>query len=32
MNYKGLIIEMVEKIKEERKLRLIYMFIKNLMN
>jgi len=31
MNYKGLIIEMVEKIKEEKKLRLIYLFIKNLM-
>lgn len=31
MNYKGLIIEMVQKIKEEKKLRLIYVFIKNLM-
>ena len=30
MNYKGLIVEMLEKIKDERTLRLIYVFIKNL--
>lgn len=31
MNYKGLIVEMLEKIKDERTLRLIYVFIKNLI-
>lgn len=31
MNYKGLIMEMLRQIKDERKLRLIYVFIKNLI-
>jgi len=30
MNYKGLIMEMLRQIKDERTLRLIYVFIKNL--